>query len=282
MRKRLRDKLSEAHPKEELGKVYNSFDVIGDIAIIKIPPSNTANAKTIAKQIMEVHGNIKAVFTPATNISGDFRVRVLRLLAGENKTVTTHRESGCFFRVDVERTYFSPRLSFEHKRIASLVKRSETVVNMFAGVGCFSILIAKTVNPVKVYSIDVNPLATECMKENVKVNHVEGRVFPILGDAKDIIDANFRGVADRVLMPLPEKALEYLPCALSALKPTGGWIHYYDFQHAPGKENPIEKTRVMVAQKLDSLDKKYVIANSRVMRPTGPNWYQTVLDIQVT
>ena len=282
MRKRLRDKLSEAHPKEELGKVYSSFDVIGDIAIIKIPPSNTANAKTIAKQIMVVQSNIKTVFTPASSITGDFRVRVLRLLAGENKTVTTHRESGCFFRVDVERTYFSPRLSFEHKRIASLVKRSETVVNMFAGVGCFSILIAKTVNPVKVYSIDVNPLATECMKENVKVNHVEGRVFPILGDAKDIIDANFRGVADRVLMPLPEKALEYLPCALSALKPTGGWIHYYDFQHAPGKENPIEKTRVMVAQKLDSLDKKYVIANSRVMRPTGPNWYQTVLDIQVT
>jgi tRNA (guanine37-N1)-methyltransferase len=282
LRKRLHDKLSEVHPKEELGKVYSSFDVIGDIAIIKIPPSNAANAKNIAKQIMVVHGNIKTVFTPASSISGDFRVRVLRLLAGENKTVTTHRESGCSFRVDVEKTYFSPRLSFEHKRIACLVKRSETVVNMFAGVGCFGIVIAKTVNPVKVYSIDVNPVAVECMKENVKVNHVEGSVFPILGDAKDIIAANLRGVADRVLMPLPEKALEYLPYALSALKPTGGWIHFYDFQHAPGKENLLKKTRAMVSQKLDSLDIKYVIANSRMMRPTGPNWYQTVLDIQVT
>ena len=149
MRKRLHDKLSDAHPEEELGKVYSSFDVIGDIAIIKIPPSNTANAKTIAKQIMGVHGNVKTVFTPATSISGDFRVRVLMLLAGENKTVTTHRESGCFFRVDVEKMYFSPRLSFEHKRIACFVKRGETVVNMFAGVGCFSILIAKTVNQSK-------------------------------------------------------------------------------------------------------------------------------------
>ncbi len=112
MRKRLRDRLSEVHPKEELGNVYSSFDVIGDIAIIKIPPSNTANAKTIAKQILAVHGNIKTVLTPVTSISGDFRVRVLRLLAGENKTVTTHRESGCSFRVNVEKTYFSPRLSF--------------------------------------------------------------------------------------------------------------------------------------------------------------------------
>ena len=69
--------------------------------------------------------------------------------------------------VDVEKTYFSPRLSFEHQRIASLVKRNETVVNMFAGVGCFSIIIAKTVSPVKVYSIDVNPTAVECMEKNV-------------------------------------------------------------------------------------------------------------------
>ena len=152
---------------------------------------------------------------------------------------------------------------------------------MFAGVGCFSIVIAKTVKPVKVYSIDVNPTAVQCMEENVKVNHVCGQVFPMLGDSKDIIQAQLQGVADRVLMPLPEKALEYLPYALSALKKTGGWIHYYDFQHAPGKENPVEKTKLMVAQKLDSLGVSYVFANSRVMRPTGPNWYQTVLDIQV-
>ncbi len=281
MRKRLCDKLSEAYPKEEFGKVYSSFDVIGDIAIIKIPPSNTAKSKKIAKQIIAVHHNIKTVFTPAAPISGDYRVRALGLLAGENKTITTHKESCCSFRVDVEKTYFSPRLSFEHKRVACLVNPCETVVNMFAGVGCFSIVIAKTVNPVKVYSIDVNPVAVECMKENVKLNHVEDSVFPIIGDAKKVIAANLLGVADRVLMPLPEKALEYLPCALSALKPSGGWIHYYDFQHAPGKEKPVEKTQVMVGQKLRSLGVKYLFANSRVMRPTGPNWYQTVLDIQV-
>ncbi len=217
--------------------------MIGDIAIIKIPPSNAANSKTIAKQIMEVHPNIKTVFTPATSISGDFRVRMLKLLAGENKTVTTHRESGCSFRVDVEKMYFSPRLSFEHKRIACLVKPSETVVNMFAGVGCFSIVIAKTVNPVKVYSIDVNPVAIECMKENIKVNHVEGSVFPILGDAKDIITANLQGIADRVLMPLPEKALEYLPYALSALKPTGGWIHLLRFPACTRKRKSYRKNQ---------------------------------------
>jgi tRNA (guanine37-N1)-methyltransferase len=152
---------------------------------------------------------------------------------------------------------------------------------MFAGVGCFSIMIAKTISPVKVYSIDINPTAVECMEKSVKINKVQGSVFPILGDSKDIILAQLGGLADRVLMPLPEKALEYLPYALSALKPSGGMIHYYDFQHAPGKENPTEKTELVVTKKLGDLGVSFVIANSRVMRPTGPNWYQTVLDIQV-
>jgi len=216
MRKRLRDKLSEALPFEELRKVYNSFDIIGDIAIIKI--NNIQNAEVVAKQIMAAHRNIKTVLTPVTRITGDFRVRGLRLLAGENKTSTTHKESGCAFQVDVEKCYFSPRLSHEHSRIANLVKPGETVVNMFAGIGCFSIIIAKTQSKTAVYSIDVNPVAVGCMEKNVKINLVYNTVFPMLGDAKDIIQTQLQGVADRVLMPLPEKALEYLPCALSALK----------------------------------------------------------------
>ena len=281
MRKRLRDKLSNAFPPEELNNVYNSFDVIGDIAIIKISPINFAKGEIVAKQIMAVNRNIKTVLTPVTRITGDFRVRELKLLAGENKTRTTHKESGCAFRVEVERCYFSPRLSHEHLRIAKLVQSGETVVNMFAGVGCFSIIIAKTQSRSRVYSIDVNPTAVRCMEENVRINKVFDRVFPILGDAKDVIQSQLQGVADRVLMPLPEKALEYLPYALSTLKKTGGWIHYYDFQHAPGKEDPVEKTKLKVAQKLDSVGKGYVFTNSRVMRPTGPNWYQTVLDIKV-
>jgi tRNA (guanine37-N1)-methyltransferase len=279
LRKRLRDKLSATLPLEELGKVYNSFDVIGDIAIIKI--NAFQNAEAVAKQIMGSQRKIKTVLTPATRITGDFRVRELKYLAGENKTITYHKESGCTFKVDVEKCFFSPRLSYEHLRIAKLVRSGETVVNMFAGVGCFSIVIAKTASQTKVYSIDVNPVAIQCMEENIRINYVGGSVFPMFGDAKIIINSKLQGVADRVLMPLPEIALEYLPYALSALKPTGGWIHYYDFQHAPGKENPTEKTKLKVAEELKCLGVNYEFVNSRVMRPTGPNWYQTVLDIKV-
>ena len=281
MIKRLREKLSATLSAEELKKVYNSFDIVGDIAIIKLLNDNITNAETVANQIMAVHKNVKTVFAQTSPIQGDFRVRELRLLAGENKTNTKCKESGCLFAVDVEKCYFSPRLSHERSRIAGMVKSGETVVNMFAGVGCFSIIIAKTVSQTKVYSIDVNPTAVKYMQENVRINRVYGKVFPLFGDSKDVVNTRLRGTADRVLMPLPEKALEYLPSAMSALKKPGGWIHYYDFQHAARNENPIEKTRLKVAKKLDTLGISYVFASSRLVRSTGPNWWQTVLDIRV-
>ena len=282
MRKRLREKLSTTLSPVELNQIYNSFDIIGDIAIIKVPKCKTFNAEKVASQIMAVHRSVKTVLVQTSPISGDFRVRELRLLAGEDKTTTRCKESGCVFAVDVEKCYFSPRLLHERSRIAHLVKSGETVVNMFSGVGCFSVLIAKTVKDSKVFSIDVNPIAVQYMAENIRINRVYGRVIPLLGDSKDIINAQLQGKADRVLMPLPEKALEYLPYAVSALKKPGGWIHYYDFQHAKGNEKPVEKTKLKVAQRLDSLGVGNIFAFSRVVRSTGPNWYQTVLDIEVT
>jgi tRNA (guanine37-N1)-methyltransferase len=151
---------------------------------------------------------------------------------------------------------------------------------MFAGVGCFSIIIAKHSDAEKVYSIDINPVAVKSMQENVRLNRVYDKIVPMLGDAKDIIEKRLRHIADRVLMPLPEKACEYLPYALLALKRAGGWIHYYDFEHAKKNENPIVKIKLKVAEKLESLGVDFQIPFGRVVRATGPNWHQIVLDIR--
>ena len=282
MKKRLRKNLSQVLSSEDLSKVYSSYDIIGKIAIIKSPCASLANAAAVAKVIMTVQKNVKTVLIQKSPVAGDFRLRRLTHMAGEHKTSTTHKESGCAFSVDVEKCYFSPRLSHERSRIAGMVKPKETVVNMFAGVGCFSIMIAKQVNTSKVFSIDVNPAAIEFMQENIRLNRVYDRVIPLLGDSKEIISNRLQRVANRVLMPLPEKALEYLPCAVSALKTSGGWIHYYDFEHVKKTENPTEKTRLKVAQKLASLNVTFDLPYSRVVRTTGPNWYQVVLDIHAT
>jgi len=211
LRKRLRKNLSGVLSSEDLDKVYNSFDVVGDIAIIRLPDASQSNAQTAAKAIMSRHRNVKTVLLQASPVSGDLRLRRLTHVAGENKTSTVHREFGCLFSVDVAKCYFSPRLSHERMCIARKVESEDTVVNMFAGVGCFSITIAKHANPEKVFSIDVNPAAIQFMQDNIRLNRVYGKVIPLLGDSKELINNRLQQVADRVLMPLPEKAREYLP-----------------------------------------------------------------------
>jgi tRNA (guanine37-N1)-methyltransferase len=282
LKRRLKDILSDFIPERNLAYIYNSYDIVGDIAILRLTEESRKYSKIIAEAILNVHKNVKTVLAQTSPVSGDFRLRKLEYVAGENKTVTVHRESGCQFSIDVAKCYFSPRLFFERMRIAKLVRNEEVVVNMFAGVGCFSIIIAKYSNAKKVYSIDVNPAAYHLMQENIRINSVFERVVPILGDAKDIIQTKLNRSADRVLMPLPEKALEYLPYAILALRNTGGWVHYYDFEHAKRNENPVEKVKLKVAEKLQNLVASFEIHSGRVVRSTGPNWYQVVLDILLT
>jgi tRNA (guanine37-N1)-methyltransferase len=263
------------------GKVYNSFDIIGDIAIIRAPNASPVDPRAAAKAVMSIHRNVKTVLLQTSPVAGELRLRSLTHMAGENKTRTVHRESGCLFAVDVAETYFSPRLSHERMRIAKLVAPGETAVNMFAGVGCFSITIAKHSGAEKVYSIDLNPAAVQSMEESIRLNRVYDRVTPLLGDAKDIINRKLKHVADRVLMPLPEKAIEYLPAAVSALKPSGGWIHLYIFEHAAKNEDPAEKAKLKVAEALAALGVAFEVQSVRVVRSTGPNWYQLAADIHV-
>lgn len=281
MKKRLRNCLSEFVSSEELTCIYNSYDVIGDIAIIRVTGRSRKYSRMIAKTIMNVQKNVKRVLAQTSSVRGDFRLRKLDFVAGQNKTTTVHKESGCLFSVDVEKCYFSPRLLYERIRIAKQVGNGEVVVNMFAGVGCFSIIIAKHSKAWKIYSIDVNPSAFQFMQDNIRLNRIYTRVIPMKGDAREVIKKRLRCVADRVLMPLPEKAFEYLPYAVSALKETGGWINYYDSEHARKNENPVEKVKVKVAEKLESLGVTFTIPFDRVVRTTGPNWYQVVLDVNV-
>jgi len=282
LRKRLRNTLSRVLSIGDLGKVHNAFDIIGDIAIIKLPDISAASAQRIAATIMGVHRNVTTVLAQTSAVTGDFRLRPLVHVRGKNKTTTIHREFGCLFSVDIAHCYFSPRLSNERHRIATMIKPQENIVNMFAGAGCFSILIAKKANPAKVYSIDINPAAILYMKENIRLNRVCDRVISLQGDAKEIINDRLKSVADRVLMPLPEKALHYLTYAVSALKASGGWIHFYDFAHATKTENPIEKTKLRVAEEMNKMNLEFSFPSSRIIRTIGPNWHQVVLDIKVS
>jgi tRNA (guanine37-N1)-methyltransferase len=281
MRKRLRDKLCSTVAADGSAGFYNSFDIVGNIAITKLPDPSLMNADVVAQAILNCNRGVKTVLAQTSKVGGDYRLRSLTCIGGEDKTRTVHKEHGCTFAVDVETCYFSPRLSGERLRVAKLVQFGEVVVNMFAGVGCFSILIAKHVLTAKIYSIDINPSAFEFMQENVVANRAVEQVFPLLGDAKAIIETRLRGVADRVLMPLPEKALDYLPCAVTALKASGGWLHVHVFEHATKTECTPDKVRARIAEVLDVLGVAFEFGVAREVRSIGPNWSQIVVDVRV-
>ncbi|MEM2921866.1 MAG: class I SAM-dependent methyltransferase family protein [Candidatus Bathyarchaeia archaeon] len=279
MPKLLKKALADVLPQDYLASLVSSFDIVGDIAILKLPSSFANHGKTIAEIVLQRLHHVKTVLNQEGSIQGEYRLRNLRWLAGEQRMDTIAREAGCLFKVDLAKVYFSPRLSFEHMRICRLVRQGEVIINMFAGVGSFSILAAKHSAPSIVYSIDISPDATRFMRENVILNKVDGIVQVLEGDAREVVKTKLRSVADRVIMPLPEKALQYLETAIIALKPSGGMIHYYDFVHCMKKRNACGDVRNRVEGTLSRTTKEYSIMFSRVVRSVGPNWYQVVLDI---
>ena len=230
---------------------------------------------------MNTHREIKSVWRQTSSVSGDYRLRSLKFLLGTETTETRYKEYGCVYKTDLRKAYFSPRLSYERLRIAGLVQKGETVLNMFAGVGCYSMAIAKHSEPLKVISIDVNPSAFQYLIENIRLNRAETIVIPLQGDAKTITEEKLQNVADRVIMPLPERAYEYLDYALLALKPAGGWIHYYDFEYAKKNQDPVKKVEKKVREKLRLHCTDFRVTFGRIVRPIGPRWYQVVLDIHI-
>tara|TARA_Y100000996_G_scaffold162484_1_gene126167 strand:- start:391 stop:1221 length:831 start_codon:yes stop_codon:yes gene_type:complete len=269
----LQDVLSE----DENEQLISAFDQIGDIIIVRIPDSLISKKQIIGKTLLEQVSTANSVFYQSSPVEGDFRTRQLEVIAGEDKTQTEYRENGCRFIVDVEKAFFSPRLSTERERIAGLVKDGEVVINMFGGVGMFSLLAAKD-TACTVYNIDINPVASQLCKENVQINKIKGDVISLNGDATKVIEEQLVGKADRVLMLLPERSDEFLDSALNSLK-SNGIIHYYSHMHADRKQDAprLSEEHFMSVNRTNS-----EIITSRNVRPVGPRFYQTVVDVKIS
>ena len=275
----LREALKQILDQDELEQLYSAFDTIGGIIIIKIPDSLNQKKRLIAKVLLQKVNNAYSVFCQTSGVQGDYRLRKLEFLAGINSPITYYKENGCTFKIDVANAYFSPRLSTERMRIASMVKDNEVIVNLFGGVGTFSILIARKNKTAKVYSIDSNIFAHELCIENSTINKVNDRVFSLLGDAKLVVSNRLKEKATRVLMPLPEKAREFVDEAISSLINGEGTVHYFAHIKADNKKDAIEKGAIESIDAFNSY--KSSIEGVRVVREVGPRLYQIVSDVRV-
>ncbi|MGW8289502.1 MAG: class I SAM-dependent methyltransferase, partial [Candidatus Bathyarchaeia archaeon] len=170
--------------------------------------------------------------------------------------------------------------STEHNRVASMVRKGETVVDLFAGVGPFSVLIAKKHADAKVYAVDINPEAVESLKKNIRLNRVDNRVIPIQGNARQTVENQLLGVADRVIMNLPAKAIEFVDAACKAVKQSGGKIHYYAFISLP---NSLEDAQQRFSEAVEKAGRKVdMFSFAKNIRDTAPYEFQIVLDAKIS
>jgi len=266
-------------PEHLLSKLPRALDIVGDIAIVEIPQELEQYKAAIGQATLKAHKNVRVILAKAGKVSGPYRLRDFELIAGEPRTTTIYKENGCSYYIDVAKAYFSPRLSHERERVTSLVQEGETIVDLFAGVGPFSILIAKNHENVRVFALDINSEAVEQMKRNARLNRVENKIFPILGDARKIINGKLVYVADRVIMNLPENAHKFVDVACKTLKTSGGVVHFYGFVRSP---DTIENMKSHFEEDVNKAGRKVIaLLEAKSVRETAPHEYQVVLDAKI-
>jgi len=281
-RKLLREIAARVYGEKYADKFWKRIEIIGDIAVIRRPFGVTVEElQPLAEELLRRLPYVRSVWTTWSPVEGDYRLREFVYLAGEERSETLYREHGCVFRVDIRRVYISPRLSYEHMRVARLIRPGEVVINMYAGAGLFSVIAACHAKPWIVYSIDINPYAYRYMVENVLLNKVSRQVVPLLGDAARLVPERLRGIADRILMPLPEYALEHLPAALEGLRRRRGILHIYLHIDTPRGVDPRRAAAETVEARLRGLGYRAHVSFTRVVRTVGPRKSQVVVDVEV-
>ena len=152
------------------------------------------------------------------------------------------------------------------------------MVDLFAGVGPFSIQSAKKHEDIRIYAVDVNPDAIALLKKNVAVNRVAKQVVPILGDARQVKE-ELMGVADRVIMNLPETAIGYVDVACDALSSEGGIMHYYEFTK---DSEPLETASIRLTEAVRRSNRKVKnILFAKTVREVAPYTWQVVVDAEI-
>jgi len=262
-------------------RVWKRIEIVGDIAIIRKPFDLDESAlKPLAERLLKELSYVRSVWLAVTPVEGSYRVRRYVHLAGERRSETVYREHGCSFLLDITKVYVSPVLSYDHARVASMVRPGERVLNMFAGVGGYSIVISRLAKPSYVLSIDINPDAARYARMNTEINGVDSFNEVIEGDAL-LVCRGLRRSFDRVLMPLPELWREALHVALNVVVEKG-FVHPQLFVDACRKREALEKASSAVVSEVKLLGKRCEVVGGHVIRSVGPRRYHVVLDVRVT
>ncbi len=272
-RKLVLDKLGKKLTDDQISMIPSGFQRIGNIAIINLPEGLHVRSKAIGNLLIKNYKYVKTVCMKTGDVSGELRKPCVNIISGEKNTVTIHRENRCWYKIDVARLMFSKGNLSERARIPEMVRPGETIVDMFAGIGYFSIPIAKFSDPSKIFAIDKNPVAIKYLKENIRLNKVSDRVVAMLGDSREV---KFGDIGDRIVMGYLPKTHEFLSAAFEAMKPDGGIIHYHDtFSKEELWERPIDILETRAFKNGYNLER---ITHKEIVKEYAPNVFHVVID----
>ncbi len=252
--------------KKELKKIPRAFDTVGDILIFSdFPKELKKKEKEVGNYLLKKLKNIKIITKKSKSYSGKYRTPKLKILAGEKRKETIHKENGILIKVNPEKAYFSTRSGSERLRISKLIKKNESVLVMFSGVAPFPLVLSKHSKAKEVYGVEINKKAHKYAEQNIKLNKLKNiKIFK--GNVKRILP-KLNKKFDRIIMPLPKDSEDYLKLALKYLKPKGK-IHIYLFSH----ENDFKKLK----EKYKKFKPKIIKAGS-----PSPGKYRVCLDLQI-
>ena len=277
----LKEKLKDELTEEELFLLPRGFQTVGHIVILKLNPKLMEKKTLIAEKYLELLPNyIKSVYLNLGAIKGQFREpENIKYLLGEENPIVEHKEHGIRYQFDITKIMFSQGNINERKYLATLVNEGEIIVDMFAGIGYFSLPIAKHSKPKKIYSIELNPEAYKFLVKNISLNHFEGIITAINGDSKEeAIKLSNSGVkADRVIMGIFPAPKDFIKEALTLAKSKDTIYHY---EGVIDKENYLDLfNEFKDIAKISGFES--VLLAKRFVKSYGPGLYHVVLDIKV-
>jgi len=275
-----KEKLREILSDEELSVLPRGFQTIGRVIIIRLNPVLLEKKILIAKKYMELLPSTRSVYLNTGRIKGKYRTpENIVFLVGEDNPIVEHKEHGVIYKFDFTKIMFSMGNLNERKFLATLVKENEVIVDMFAGIGYFSLPIAKHSKPKIIYSIELNFKSFKFLTENIKINHLDDIIIPINGDSKsEVIKLSKSGVrADRVIMGVFPAPKDFIKEALTLTKESGTTFHYEGIATKDNYLNLFNEFKEIA----ETSNYKCQLLSKRFVKSYGPHLYHVVVDILV-
>lgn len=257
-------------PDNEKRLLPSGWQVLGDIILVSLHPGLEKYSSEIGNALLALYPACRTVLKDS-GIKDRIRQPSREVIAGNKETITLHKENGCYFKLDAMQLMYSKGNLAEKKRMSKLGK-GETIIDMFAGIGYFSIPMAVHSGPEKILAIEINPVAFEYLKKNIILNKVEDIIEPVLGDCSTVTP---RGVADRVIMGYLT-ASEYLEKGIRALLP-GGILHYHEAVPGAVIHRPADRIIAAAGEQGHSAE----ILELRKIKKYSPGVWHVVVDARL-